>query len=62
MTAVVVAIAGLVRVRVVGAVAAGAWLEAGEAGAARAGDGPGLGRALAAVGGEGGAVEVVIGR
>jgi len=60
--AVVVAIAGLVRVRVVGAVAAGAWLEAGEAGAARAGEGPGLGRALAAVGGDGGGVEVVLGR
>lgn len=60
--AVVVAIAGLVRVRVMGSVAAGSWLEAGEAGAARAGEGPGVGRALAAVGGEGGTVDVVIGR
>ena len=45
---VVVAIAGVVRVRVAGPVQAGVVLEVGEAGVARPGEGPSLGRTLAA--------------
>lgn len=58
--AVVVAIAGIVKVRVTGPVVAGAVLEAGDAGAARVGDGPSVGRALAAAGPDSGSVEILL--
>ncbi|GDX81714.1 hypothetical protein LBMAG42_35250 [Deltaproteobacteria bacterium] len=58
--AVVVAIAGIVKVRVTGAVPAGAVLEAGEGGSARPGEGPSVGRALAAAGPDSGSVEILL--
>jgi hypothetical protein len=49
--AVLVAVSGVVSVRVEGEVAAGDWLVAGDDGAARVGNGPGIGRALTAAAG-----------
>lgn len=59
---VVVALAGLVRVRVSGVVEAGASLEAGEEGVARMGPGLSVGRALHGAGADSGTVEILLHR